>query len=126
MRKIILTVFVLIICASLTACRIDATALLNAEDGLTLYIHSTGATVIKKNIPKGSQLYNDFREWFIKNEKGWSSSPVTYIPSIEVRGTKFSINFLHGSAIVNFHDTNGSYHQYVKVVKPEEYQFLKK
>lgn len=126
MREINLTIFVLIICATLTACRIDATALLNSEDSLTLYIHSTGPTVIKTDIPKGSQLSNNFREWFIKNERGWSPSPVTYIPSIEIRGTKFSINFLHSSAIINFQDADGSYHQYVKDVKPEEYEFLKK
>lgn len=126
MRKVIITVSILLICAALTACRIDATAILNAEDSLILYVHSTGSAAIKTDIPKDSQRYSDFREWFLKNEKGWSPSPVTYVPSIEVRGKKFSINFLHGSAIINFQDTNGSYHQYVKDVKPQEYQFLRK
>lgn len=124
MRKLILTVSTLLICAALTACRIDATAILNAEDGLTLYIHSRNTRAIQADLPKGSQLYNEFREWLLKNEEGWSTSPVTYIPSIEVRGKKFSINFLGNSAILNFQDSKGSYHQYVKDVKPEEYQFL--
>ena len=48
------------------------------------------------------------------------------MPSIKVRGKKFSINFLGSKAILNFQDGKGSYQQYVKDVRPAEYQFLKK
>lgn len=126
MRKAHLTISILLICMVLTACRIDTTAILDVEDGLTLYAHPTVGSVVKTDMPKGSQLYIDFRAWFIKNKKDWSTSYVTYVPSIEVRGKKFSINFLGSSAIINFQDTQGSYHQYVKQINPEEYYFLKK
>lgn len=125
MRKITLSASLLFICAVLIACRIDATAILRSEESLTLHVHSV-ESVITTDIPKGSQLYNEFRDWLIKNEEGWTTSPASYVPAIEIKGKKFSINFLGTSAILNFQDSNGSYHQYVKDAKPEEYQFLKK
>ncbi len=124
MKKLSLIISTIIICATLVACRIDATALLSSEDNLTLYIHTGGTSVTKIDIAKDSQMYNELRDWIVKNEKGWSTSPATYVPSIEVRGRKFTLNFLHESVILNFQDANGNYHQYVKDIKPEEYQFL--
>jgi len=126
MKKLALIISAIIICSTLVACRIDATALLSSEDNLALYIHSGGTSVTKREIVKNSETYNELRDWLTKNEKGWSSSPATYVPSIEVRGKKFTLNFLQGSVILNFQDANGRYHQYVKDVKLEEYQFLNK
>ena len=126
MKNLPLIISMFIICTTLVSCRIDPKALLGSEDTLTLFIHAGGASATKKEITKDSQTYNELRNWFFKNRNGWSTSSATYMPSIEVRGKKFTLNFLHESVILNFQDANGSSHQYVKDVKPEEYQFLLK
>ena len=123
MRTFPLLVYALIICASLIGCRIDATALLSSEDKLFLNIHSA-TTSVTKEITTDSQTYIELRNWLIKNEDGWSSSPATYVPSVEVRGKRFTLNFLSNIAVLNFQAENGKYHQYVKDITPEEYHFL--
>jgi hypothetical protein len=78
MKKLSLIIATCIICAALVGCQIDATELFKSEDTLTLYIHTGGTAVSKKEIMKDSHIYNELRDWFLKNEKGWSSSLVTY------------------------------------------------
>ncbi len=123
MRTFPFLICVLIICAALLGCRVDATALLSSEDKLFLNIHNATKSVIKE-ITTDSQTYVELRNWLVKNEAGWSTSPASYVPSVEVRGKRFTINFLNKIAVLNFQDENGKYHQYVKDITPEEYQFL--
>lgn len=118
-------IFLLILCTILTACRIDANSILEPEEVLVVSIHNlTGTTVTKKEIRKGDETYNRLKKWMVDNEKGWDSSLVTFVPSVEVRGKNFNLNFHQTRAILNFQSPDGKNHQYVKDIKESEFQFL--
>src|SRR4051812_25148477 len=84
----------LMLCAMLTACKIDARLLVDSEETLTIETHQTnGTSITKRQIRKGDETYSLFRKWMKENEKGWEPSPATFVPATEVRGKKFAINF---------------------------------
>lgn len=109
----------------LTACKIDAKLLLDSEETLTIETHQTnGISNKKREIRKGEETYSRFRKWLEENEKGWEPSLVTFVPSVEVRGKKFVINFHPQRAILNFQSPDGKYHQYVKDITEADFQYL--
>ncbi len=125
MKIIKRTFYLLMLCAMLAACKIDAKLLLDSEETLTIETHQTnGTSDSKREIRKGEETYSRFRKWVEENEKGWEPSPVTFVPAIEVRGKKFVMNFHPTRAILNFQSPDGKYHQYVKEVKEADFKYL--
>lgn len=111
--------------AFLAACRIDANQLLQSEEILTIQVYtSSGKGITTKEIRKGDETFTRFKKWLEENEKGWEPSPVTFVPSVEVRGKKFVINFHPRRAILNFQSLDGKYHQYVKDIAEADFQYL--
>lgn len=109
----------------LSACKIDAKLLLDSEGSLTIETHqANGISNTKREIRKGDETYAKFKRWLEENEKGWEPSPVTFVPSVEVRGKKFVMNFHPSRAILNFQSPDGKYHQYVKETKESDFQYL--
>jgi len=118
-------ILLLVLCAFLTSCRIDANLILESKEMLLVSNYkSSGTTITKKEIRKGDATYSRFKKWLEENEKGWESSPVTFVPAVEVRGKKLVINFHPTRAILNFQSPDGKYHQYVKDIKESEFQYL--
>jgi len=117
--------YLLVFCAILAACKIDAKLLLDSEETLTIETHQTnGTSNTKRELRKGEETYSRFRKWLEENEKGWEPSPVTFVPAIEVRGKKFVMNFHPTRAIINFQSPDGKCHQYVKEVKETDFKYL--
>jgi hypothetical protein len=108
----------------LAACDIKADLILRNEDILILEIQSEKG-IQKKEIKRGSGTFTQFADWLKHNEKGWESTPASYLPSVVLSGRNFSINFLKNMAILNYKDSEGKQHQVYKTIKPEDYNFLK-
>lgn len=113
----------LLLCTIITACRIDSDAIIAPDEKLTVLIYKTGE-IARKEIASKDYAYVQFIKWVKENDKGWSPSPVTFAPSVEIRGKKFVINFHPTRAILNFQGSDGSYHQYVKDIKEADFRYL--
>jgi len=125
MKKANRLIFILMLSAFLAACRIDANQLLQSEEVLTIQVYnSSGTRITKTEIRKGNETFTRFQKWLEENEKGWEPSPVTFVPSVEVRGKKFVFSFHPRRAILNFQGSDGKYHQYVKDIAASDFQYL--
>ena len=78
---------------------------------------------IRYVIKKDSVYYVKLERLIKNNLKGWHYTPATYISGIVVAGKEFTLNFLNGTAIINYKDGD-EYKQYYKKIEFEEYKFL--
>lgn len=125
MKNLTRYVAILILATILVACRIDSKWLLESQETLTIETHeSNGKSKGKKEIRKDEEAYSQLKRWMEENEKGWEPSPVTFVPDVEVRGKKFTLNFHPRRAILNFQSPDGQWHQYVKDIKEADFQNL--
>lgn len=125
MKNLARYVAILILSTFLAACRIDSKWLLESQETLTIEIHETnGKSKGKREIRKGEEAYSRLKKWMEENEKGWEPSPVTFVPAVEVRGKKFTLNFHNRRAILNFQSPDGQWHQYVKDITEADFQYL--
>ena len=125
MKKANRLIVILMLSVFLAACRIDVNQLIQSEEVLTIQVYkSSGTGITTKEIRKGDETFTRFKKWLEENEKGWEPSPVTFVPSVEVRGKKFVLNFHPRRAILNFQSPDGKYHQYVKDIAEADFQYL--
>ncbi len=118
-------IFILILTTILAACKIDSKWLLESQEPLTIETHETnGKSKGKKEIRKGEETYSQLKRWMEENEKGWERSPVTFVPDVQVRGKKFTLNFHPRRAILNFQSQDGQWQQYVKDITEADFQYL--
>ena len=105
--------------ALLSACDRTVTFQMPVNENLDLSIHrydSTESFVETCEIAAGSSEMARVAEWLDRNRAGWEPSPVTYAPSVFIRGTDFSLNFLDEWAILNYDEG-----QFVRAIDPVVY-----
>lgn len=105
--------------AVLTGCSQTVVFTLPATETLGVLVYSSGRPSLECNVTPGSSQQQKLAAWLSQNTEGWSATPVTYAPSLSITGSNFSINFLGGSAILNYERG-----QYSHPIKPNEYEFL--
>ena len=70
----------------------------------------------KALIDPSSSQHKLIAGWFKNNQKGWSTSPASYVPGIVIQGPDFTINVLDRIIVVN----DGKA-QYVKKIEGKNY-----
>jgi len=125
MKNLSRYIVAIILTTILAACKIDPKWLLESQETLTIETHeSNGKSKAKKEIRKDEETYSQLKRWMEENEKGWEPSPVTFVPDVEVRGKRFTLNFHPRRAILNFQSQDGKWHQYVKDITEADFQYL--
>ena len=107
----------------LAACKINADAILSTNQNLILQVRAKDSMAIKE-VVLSPEAYQKLHTWLKQNERGWSSTPASFMPGIIVKGDKFSINFLRDIVILNYTDPYGNSHQLTKNCDPNDYAFL--
>ena len=72
------------------------------------------------NIGQDTEEYNNLKNWFESNNRGWEETYASYVPTHTYTSPNLSVYVLMGSVIVNYKTENGSWRQVAKTVKSNE------
>jgi hypothetical protein len=97
-------VFLILVALGLLGCAKPLGLVLLKDKPLKLQIYSHGSPTQACVIAPGSPQFIQLEALLAANRSDWEPTPVTFVPSVQVTGAGFSINFLQDSAVVNYAD----------------------
>ena len=103
----------------LASCKINVDGILENQEPINIIIYGAGTSTQEYVLFKTDQKYKQFKSWVANNKDGWETTPASYVPSVIVKGSGFTFNFLNEGVIVN---VDGK--QYSKAVNKSEYDYL--
>ena len=103
----------------LASCKINVDGILENQEPINIIIYGEGTNSKEYVLINTDQKYKLFKAWVANNKGGWEPTPASYVPSIIVKGSSFTFNFLNEGVIVNVDGI-----QYSKAVNKSEYDYL--
>ena len=75
-----------------------------------------------------SEKHREFLKWTARNSEGWTSSLLTYLPTILLTQNNFQLIYdpTNGLVVINFTDKQNQPREYTKTVQPGELNFILK
>jgi len=56
----------------------------------------------EKILSTQDDLYDEVSKWFMRNKKGWDSTPASYVPRIVLEGEGLYVNVLDSLVVINY------------------------
>jgi len=103
-----------------TGCSHTVNYTLPTTEQLKVHIYAQGRPIQECEISPTSEQYKKLSIWLNQNRADWSATPATYVPGVLISGTKFSINFIGNSTIINYEAG-----QYSHATTPKDYEFVR-
>jgi hypothetical protein len=72
------------------------------DETLTLIEPPEGEGRVSCSILPGSTQHARLVQWLADHQSGWSQSPATYVPGLQVKGSNFEMNVLPKIVIINY------------------------
>ena len=119
MKPLIVALAWAISLSSLASCGGEVSLQLPQDETLNLSVYNGGRPLKEEPLPPTGNKHHLLSLWLSANRDGWSTTPLSYVPGVDVTGKGFSINFLGKDVIINYHKR-----QYIKSVDPKDYEFL--
>ena len=105
---------------ALVGCAKPLTLVLPKDEPLKLEIYSHGSPIQSCTIAPGTSQFTQLEVLLDANRDNWEPTPVTFVPSVLVTGSDFSINFMQDFAVANY--ASG---QFTHSIAKSTYAFLR-
>lgn len=115
MKRALLIATILI----LASCKINVGGIVENQEPINIIIYGTGSNTNEYILINTDKKYKLFKTWVTNNKDDWETTPASYVPSVIVKGSNYTFNFLNERVIVN---VDGK--QYSKAVNKSEYDYL--